>query len=100
MYFFFSSVCGIAFNCASQSMFDKKQKKKKKFVKSINLVTDDDLYYQTAFHKVIKHCVKSVRFRSYSGPYFSAFGLNTDQNNSEYGHFLRSKNFVLHSLCL
>ena len=49
------------------------------------------------------HCVKSVRIRSYSGPYFPAFGLNspylsgfspnagnTDQNNSEYGHFLRS----------
>ena len=31
--------------------------------------------------------MKSVRIRSYSGPYFSAFGLNTDQNNSEYGHF-------------
>ena len=26
----------------------------------------------------IKHCVKSVRIRSYSGPYFSAFGLNTE----------------------
>ena len=49
------------------------------------------------------HCVKSVRIRSYSGPYFPAFGLNaerspysvqmqekTDQNNSEYGHFSRS----------
>ena len=23
------------------------------------------------------HCVKSVRIRSYSGPYFPAFGLNT-----------------------
>ena len=34
--------------------------------------------------------VKSVRIRSYSGPYFFAFGLNTDQNNSEYGHFSRS----------
>ena len=38
--------------------------------------------------------VKSVRIRSYSGSYFPAFGLNsvrilenTDQNNSEYGHF-------------
>ena len=44
--------------------------------------------------KVVKskdvHCVKSVRIRSYSGPYFPAFGLNTDQYNSEYGHFLRS----------
>ena len=24
------------------------------------------------------HCVKSVRIRSFSGPYFSAFGLNTE----------------------
>ena len=41
------------------------------------------------------HCVKSVRIRSYSGPSFLAFGLNTvrenmDLNNSEYGHFLHS----------
>ena len=49
------------------------------------------------------HCVKSVRIRSYSSPYFPSFGLNTersvsphsvrmqrntDQNNSEYGHYL------------
>ena len=48
------------------------------------------------------HCVKCVRIRSYSGPHFSAFGLNTerysvrmrenaDQNNSEYGHFTQCK---------
>ena len=36
------------------------------------------------------HCVNSVHIRSYSGPHFLAFGLNTDQNNFEYGHFLRS----------
>ena len=45
------------------------------------------------------HCFKSVRIRNYSGPHFPAFGLNTDsvrmrehadQNNSEYGHFLRN----------
>ena len=53
------------------------------------------------------HCVKCVRIRSYSGPQFPAFGLNSerygvsllysvqmrenaDQNNSEYGHFSRS----------
>ena len=40
------------------------------------------------------HRVKSVRVRSYSGPYFPAIGLNTDQNNTEYGHFLRSVGFV------
>ena len=38
-----------------------------------------------------KHCVKSVRIRSYSGPYFTAFGLNADQKSSVYGHFLRSE---------
>ena len=31
------------------------------------------------------HCVKSVHFRSYSGPYFPAFGLNTER----YGVSLR-----------
>ena len=40
-------------------------------------------------HFKTKHCVKSVHVQSYSGPYFPAFGLNTDQNNSEYGHFSR-----------
>ena len=54
--------------------------------------------------------MKSVRIRSYSGPYFSVFRLNTDnlwtspysvqmreskdQNKSEYGNFLRSVNTV------
>ena len=49
--------------------------------------------------------MKSVRIRSYFGPHFPVFGLNrgispysvrmkenADQNNSEYGHFLRSVN--------
>ena len=48
------------------------------------------------------HCVKSIRIRSYSGLHFPEFGLNldlvqmrenADQNNSEYGHFLRSECF-------
>ena len=39
----------------------------------------------------LKHCVKSVRIRSYSRPYLSAFGLNMDQNNSKYGHFSSSE---------
>ena len=42
------------------------------------------------------HCAKSVRILSYSGPHFPAFYSNrirenADQNNSEYGHFLRSE---------
>ena len=36
------------------------------------------------------HCVKCVCIRNYSDPYFPLIGLNTDQNNYEYGHFLRS----------
>ena len=39
---------------------------------------------------VSMHCVKSVRIRGCSGPYFPAFELNTDQHNSEYRHSLRS----------
>ena len=37
--------------------------------------------------------MKSVRIRSFSGPYFPAFGVNTeitDQKNSVYEHFTRS----------
>ena len=52
----------------------------------------------------IIHCVKSVRIRSYSGPHFPAFGLNApvrmrenaNQNNSKYGHFLRSDIVLKH----
>ena len=29
--------------------------------------------------KVNEHCVKSVHIRSYSGPHFPAFGLNTER---------------------
>ena len=29
--------------------------------------------------RVDRHCVKSVRIRSFSGPYFPAFGLNTER---------------------
>ena len=54
---------------------------------------------------IVVHCVKSVHIRGYSGPHFPAFRLNTeilrispysvrmwentDQNNCEYGPFLR-----------
>ena len=36
------------------------------------------------------HCVKSVRIRIFSSPYCPAFGLNTDQKKSRYGHFSRN----------
>ena len=35
-------------------------------------------------------CIKNVLIRSFSGPYFLSFGLNTDQKDSEYGYFPRS----------
>ena len=61
-------------------------------------ITDNMKFYW------VTHYVKSIYIRSFSGPYFPAFGLhterygvkygkmpeNTDQKNSEYGHFLRS----------
>ena len=33
------------------------------------------------------HCLKSVRIQSFSGPYSVQMRENTDQKNSEYGHF-------------
>ena len=36
-------------------------------------------YNTTARHAWYKHCVKSVRIRSYSGPHFPVFGLNTEK---------------------
>ena len=36
------------------------------------------------------HCVKSVRIRIFSSPYCPAFGVNTDQKKSGYGHFSRN----------
>ena len=49
------------------------------------------------FHQSIGeyHCEKSVRIWSYSGPYFPAFGLNMDQDNAEYEHFLRCGLWIL-----
>ena len=74
-------------------------------------------YYLFAFKNAFQsclflHCVKSVRIWSYSGQHFSRIfpyadwirrdtgrnaekcGRNADQNNSEYGHFLRIESFV------
>ena len=35
-------------------------------------------------------CVKIIRIWNYSGPYSVRMRENMDQNNSEYGHLLRS----------
>ena len=48
VHFFFFSVCCIVFNCTWQLiMCDKKQKR---YVKRIHLVTDDGLYDHKAFY--------------------------------------------------
>ena len=33
------------------------------------------------------NCVKNVRIRSFSGPYSVRMRKNTEQKNSEFGHF-------------
>ena len=42
--------------------------------------------------------VKSARMRSFSGPYIVCMRENTDQNNCQYGHFLRSDNHNLNNI--
>ena len=46
---------------------------------------------------VVDTAQKKFHIWSYSGSYFLAFGLNTDQNNSEYGLFLRSVFIYIHT---
>ena len=43
----------------------------------------------------VYHCIKTVSIRSYSGPYSVRMRENTDQNDSEYGHFSRSEQIRL-----
>ena len=44
---------------------------------------------------ILSHYAKTDRIWSVSGPYFSTLGLNTDQKNSEYGHFSRITRLLL-----
>ena len=48
-------------------------------------------YIFSIFYYPDKHCVKNVRILSFSGPYSVRMRENTDQENSEYGHFSRSE---------
>ena len=47
-------------------------------------------WFDYTLFMVTTHCVKSARIRSYSCPYLVRMRENTDQNNSEYGHFSRN----------
>ena len=53
------------------------------------LIRFQNIYLRVGFHNDL-HCVKSVPIRSYSGMYSVRMRENTDQNNSEYGHFSSS----------
>ena len=48
----------------------------------------NEVYSAICFFLYQQYCVKSVRIRSYSGPSSVRMRQNTDQNNSEYEHFL------------
>ena len=41
--------------------------------------------------KILKHCMKSVQIRSFSGPYFPVFEMSADQKNSVFRQFSRSE---------
>ena len=53
-------------------------------------------YFQTCYHNL--HGVKSVRIRSYSGPYFPAFGLKTEifsRIRTEYGEIQSTSPYLI-----
>ena len=67
-----------------------------------------NLFYLHCITKLLIHCVKSVQIRSFFGPYFPVFGLNTKiygvnlrnqceyrkiqtRKNSIFGHFMQWK---------
>ena len=63
---------------------------------SLKLCLHDTQLSIVALHDTM-HCVNSVRIRSYSGPIFPysvRMRGNKDHNNSEYGHFLRSVEYI------
>ena len=60
------------------------------------------LYQKSCHNKALikflhRHCVKSVRFWSFSGPYSIQMRENTDQKNSEYGYSSRSEFWSFYS---
>ena len=69
---------------------------KKNALKTYRLYTGFCDYFNSfessvVFHIEINHSIcKSVCIWSFSGPNFPVFGLNTDQQNSEYGRFSKS----------
>ena len=56
---------------------------------NIKIITVTKIELKISVNGIITVC-ESARIRGFTGPYFFAFGLNTDPKNSEYGHFSRS----------
>ena len=94
------SFIGVFSVCVTVSLTGDNQKQDKKhgsFSCNINTLIPIlrkkkfEITYVMGYHDYKNiHYVKIVRIRSYSVLYFPTFGLNTDQNNCEYGHFFRS----------
>ena len=53
-----------------------------------------EVCYDILHHFKPFRCVKRVPILSFTGPYFPAFGLNTEQKSSEYGQFLHRVNLI------
>ena len=73
-------------------MFETRNKENNDTVDSIK----GEFFFNSLFKALLAplgfhdYCVKSFQIRSFSGPYFPASGLNTDQKNSVFRQFLRS----------
>ena len=68
------------------------RKEKQEFVRNTRICENIVLPASDWSFWYVYHCLKSVRIRSYFGPYFPAFGLNTERYGvyGEYRHFSRS----------
>ena len=76
----------------SNDIKNRRNKTKQKILICPNLFRNGSEFWRQSLRKSRNiHCVKSVHIRSYPGPHFPTFGLNTERiNNPEYGHFSRS----------
>ena len=61
----------------------------------IKAILDSRREHNIIFDGSSCHCVKSVRIRSYFGPYSVRIRENTDPNNSQYGHVSRSVSQII-----
>ena len=77
--------CRKIFKCYSSCVIQYRKSKDTKLKLSKKCIKCSCLTHQSSLIEKSFHCIKSVRFRSYSGPHFPVFGLNTES----YGVSLR-----------